>query len=302
MSTNSELVVADPSFLAGTKLQFDWSANSYASLKKCPRYYQLSKVDGWRGKGNVHLDFGTWFHEALELYDTQRAAGASHDSAECEAVRMALQVSFGWDSDHKFKNRDVLIRSIVWYLETYKDDSAKTHILKDGSPALELSFSFEPGVQIDGVPILLSGRIDKLVDFGELVYVLDRKTTGSTLSGYYFDQYSLDVQMSIYTLTSRIVYDTPVQGVIIDAAQTAIGFTAFSRGITTRSNGQLEEFLVDFKVYMETAARYAEANYWPMNEASCGNYGGCVFRNICNKDPAIREAFLKTDFEKRVFT
>ena len=35
---------------------------------------------------------------------------------------------------------------------------------------------------------------------------------------------------------------------------------------------------------------------------SCGNnYGGCVFKGICNKDPVVREKFLETDFEKRVW-
>ena len=61
----------------------------------------------------------------------------------------------------------------------------------------------------------------------------------------------------------------------------------------------LDEWLADFGAWMVTAQTYAASGHWPMNEKSCNNYGGCVFKGICNKDPAVREAFLWTDFEKK---
>jgi hypothetical protein len=141
--------------------------------------------------------------------------------------------------------------------------------------------------------------MDRLVDFGGTHFVMDRKTTGGTLGSYYFDQYNPDNQMSLYTLAGQIVYDMPVAGVMIDAAQIAVGFTAFSRGITMRSKGQLDEWLEDFESWMLTARAFADRGHWPMNEKSCNNYGGCVFKGICNKDPKVRETFLATDFEKK---
>jgi len=259
-------------------------------------------IQGWRSRAeSVHLTFGIHFHKALERYDLFRAEGKDREAAIDEAVSNLLLDTADWNSDHKYKNRDTLLRSVIWYWEHYEDDPAKTLILANGKPAVELSFRFETDFQVGATDrnYILSGHMDRVVDFGGTHYVMDRKTTGSTLSTYYFDQYNPDNQMSLYTLASRIVYDMPVAGVMIDAAQIAVGFTAFSRGITMRSEGQLNEWLLDFQSWMTTARAYAATDHWPMNEKSCNNYGGCVFKGICNKDPAVREAFLATDFEKK---
>jgi hypothetical protein len=207
-----------------------------------------------------------------------------------------------WDSGHNLKNRHTLIRTIVWYLEAFRDDAAKTVILADGKPAVELSFRMEldewPTGQ-DGWrwlqeehPYTLCGHLDRLVEFAGGYYVMDRKTTGSTLGGYYFDGFNPDNQMTLYTLAGRIIFNTPVRGVIIDAAQIAVGFSRFDRGITYRTEDQLNEWMHDLGYWLSAAARYAERDYWPMNDKACNNYGGCQFRKICSKAPQVRESFL----------
>jgi hypothetical protein len=290
-------------FLPGTNLQWNWSAHSIGLLKTCPRKYQLKKIEGWvpKGGGSVHPTFGIHYHKALENYDEFRAKGLDHDESLLWVLHFLFTATHGWESDHSAKNRETLFRSVVWYLEGYKDDTAKTLILSDGSPAVELSFQFATEYPADdGTPFCLNGRLDRIVDFGGDNFIIDRKTTGSTLSSYYFDQYNPDNQSTLYTVASQIVYGMLVKGVMIDAAQIAVGFTRFERGLTLRSAGQLDEWMVDFSFWMETNRRYAEQNYWPMNETACGNYGGCEFRGICSKDPSVREIYLKTDFEKRV--
>jgi hypothetical protein len=137
------------------------------------------------------------------------------------------------------------------------------------------------------------------VEFSGGFYVMDRKTTGSTLGGYYFDGFNPDNQMSLYSLAGRCVYNTPVRGVILDAAQVAVGFTRFDRGFTYRTEAQLNEWLRDLGYWLDQAERYAADEYWPMNDKSCHNYGGCPFRGVCSKDPAVRESFLESDFERR---
>lgn len=287
-------------FLAGTNLQYAWDSTSLGYLKECPRKYELTMIEGWRSRGeSVHLTFGIHFHKALENYDLQRAEGLSHEEAVEVAFCELIEAVGDWAPDHNKKNKDTLFRSVIWYWEEYREDPAQTLILSSGKPAVELSFVFEPDFRIDGTEYLLSGHMDRVVDFGGEKFIMDRKTTGSTLGSYYFNQYNPDNQMSLYTLASQVVYAMPVSGVMIDAAQIAVGFTAFSRGITLRSEGQLNEWLQDFKSWAYTARAYAEHGHWPMNEKSCNNYGGCVFKGICNKDPAVREVFLKTDFEKR---
>jgi hypothetical protein len=290
---------AQSPFFASTALQWAWDSTSLALLKECPRKYHYVMIEGWRAKGeSVHLRFGGLYHSALEGYDKLRAEGAGHDEALEEVIYNTLvdtwdrptcpeckQQAGGtwfcancgapgnfdgkpWDSGHNLKNRHTLIRTIVWYLEAFRDDAAKTVILADGKPAVELSFRMELDewpAHNDGWrwlqedhPYTLCGHLDRLVEFAGGYYVMDRKTTGSTLGGYYFDGFNPDNQMTLYTLAGRIIFNTPVRGVIIDAAQIAVGFSRFDRGITYRTEDQLNEWMKDLSYWFSTAARYAE--------------------------------------------
>lgn len=296
-------------FLPGTKIQYAWDSTSLGWFKTCPRLYQYHMIEGWRGKGgSVHLEFGSLYHSALELYDRLMATGENHEEALHQTVLKALDET--WDRglgqpkswDHNLKTRETLVRSIIWYLDEFKDHPAKTVILANGQPAVELSFRFELDwgpKYYDLHPYILCGHIDRLVTFHDEFYVTDRKTTSSTPGAYYFDGYSPDNQMSLYTLAAKIIYKTPVKGVFIDAAQIAVGFTRFSSGFTHRTDSQLEEWLVDLRSWLKLAEGYATDNYWPMNDKSCHQYGGCTFRKICSKSPAVREKFLESDFDRR---
>lgn len=105
--------------------------------------------------------------------------------------------------------------------------------------------------------------------------------------------------MSLYSIAAKVVFNTPVKGVIIDAAQIAVGFTEFGRGMTYRTDEQSEEWLRDVKIWIDLAKGYAEAGYWPQNDTACDKYGGCTFRKVCSKSPQVRDIFLNSDFVKR---
>ena len=293
-----------PSPFAGdSPFQFAWDSSTLGTLKECPRKYFYTYILGYRPKGeSIHLDFGGHYAKAMERYYKYRAAGASYDDSLAEVVRQALLDSRDMSSDFSKKTRETLVRSIVWYFETYKEDDATTtkvvH-LDDGQPAVELSFKMPTGFELNGVELLYCGHIDRLVEFNSDRFVMDQKTTGGALGTYYFSQYNPDNQMSGYSLASRVIFNTPVQGVIIDAAQVLVGSTDFSRSITTRTEEQLNEWLIDFQDWTSLALRYADRQHWPMNDKSCHKYGGCPFRDVCSHDPRVREQFLTTRFEIR---
>lgn len=286
----------NPSFYEDSQYQFAWDSVSLGLLKECPRKYFYTLVQGYHPKTeSIHLRFGILIHSALEHYDIYRVNGASHDEATDRVVEEALRDSFGMEgSNDNKKTRQTLIRTIVWYLEHYKDDDVKTVILANGKPAVELSFK----LQIEG-DLMYCGHLDRVVEFQGDKFVMDRKTTGATLGAYYFTQYNPDNQMSGYSLASAVGFSTPVKGVIIDAMQIAVGFTSFGRTITTRTEKQLEEWVDDFKVWTSLAFMFADKGSWPMNDKSCHKYGGCPFREVCSHDPSVRENFLKTRFEVR---
>ena len=295
---------------ANPKLQLAWDSTSIGWLKTCPRKYQLKMLDNWTTKASAApLEFGIMYHSALESYDKARAKGLSHEEAQGLAVKEALIKSKTFapidrktgNLDSK-RNRETLIRAIVWYLEHFKDDPAKTIILDNGQPAVELSFRMEIGVPSpDGENYVLCGHLDRLVEMGDQVYVMDHKTTSGTISNYYYQQYSPNNQMSLYTLGSQVVLPKKAAGVIINACQLAVGFARFHRGIVNRTQGQLEEWLKDLEHWIKKAEAFAACGYWPMNDTACMLYGGCEFQGVCSNDPSMRETLLKSDFEKKIW-
>lgn len=293
------------------KLQLAWDSTSLGLLKSCPRKYQYKMIENWQVRGEMHhLAFGILYHSALEEYDHARAVGATHDEATVESVRVALTQGRDFvgtsnpEVGTKGNNKDkfALIRAIVWYLEHFRDDPASTVILANGKPAVELSFKMElPFETESGEPYLLTGHIDRLVEMGGQIYVLDRKTTGSTLSGYYYKQFNPHNQMTLYQFASKIVLPKAAAGVIIDACQLAVNFARFHRGMVMKSQGILDEWIDDLERLLKIAEGYAKENHWPMNDTACGNYGGCEFQGVCSADPSVRNMLLKSEFDKKVW-
>lgn len=306
-------------------VQFAWDSTSLKLAETCLRKYQYKMLLGWQPeRKSVHLLFGGWYASALESYYKYVADGMSQDEALAEVVQEALVETWEfpdctecegtgdnlgvctycngegklteggqpWQSDHNTKTRENLIRTIVWYIDQFgEDDSCQTLILSSGAPAAEHSFRLEAD---NG--IILSGHLDRLVDYGGKVYIQDQKTTGSTITSRYFDGYNPDSQMSLYTFAGKSIFGLPIKGVMIDAAQIAVGFTRFERGFTFRTEDQLNEWYDHSMYYIERARQATRDNHFPLNPSSCGNYGGCEFRHICSKAPSVRGQFLKGDF------
>lgn len=313
----AHLTSGEQSPFSSPGVQYAWDSTSLGYFKECPRKYYYTMIEGWRGGGSsVHLEFGGLYHSGLELYDHLRAGGLGHDQAQRDMLVWALRETWvpetitehgeilpahpvNWG--HNLKNRFNLIRSLVWYTEQFRDDPAQTVILANGKPAVELSFRFDAG---DGV--LLCGHLDRVVEWNGSKFVMDRKTTTTTISSYYFNNYTPDNQMSLYTLAGRVILNSPVRGVIIDAAQIAVGFTRFERGMVYRTDEQLEEWLSQAKEYIKEAQymgdRAVEGHRgeaaFPMNDKACHNYGGCPFRDICGSDPRVRQTYLESNFRR----
>lgn len=317
-----------PSFRDG--VEFAWSASTIKAAKTCLRYYQYSVLEGWHSPNkSVHLRFGGHYATAIEHYYKLIAQGADPEEATRAVVREALEATWDreecptcagtgqiaggsdqgdtwtcvecngtgkgegtpWESGHNTKTRANLIRTIVWYLDQFKDDPAKPLTLQSGDPAVELSITFE----VDGGNIF-AAHLDRLAEFAWDPYVMDEKTTGTTVSQSFFNGFSPDDQMSMYTFLGKAAFGVPVKGVIIDAAQIAVGFTRFERGFTFRTPGQLNEWYDDTMLAIETAQRATREVRLPQNPTACGNYAGCQFRTVCSRDPAARRNFLAGDF------
>lgn len=305
-----ELTQLNTSFsttLPGLQLALD--STSMGALKECPRKYFYTVICGWQPRQqSVHLTFGLHYHAALEAYDHAKSRGFTHKQALHVAVKMALVLTWDknlkrpWFSDDPYKNRLTLVRSVLWYLDSFEHDPMVTVQLSNGKPAVELSFRFEtPHVSPEGLPFMWCGHLDRVGEMNGQIWILDRKTSKNPIDERYFKQFSPSNQMSGYTFAGKVAYKQPVQGIIIDACQILVSGTRFKRGVVMRDDAQLNEWMDDIGIYVNHAVSYAKECYWPMNDKSCGNFGGCPFQMICGKSPLVREQWLESAFYKRVW-
>ena len=313
-------------FLPDTHIQFAWDSTCLGLIKTCPRLYQYTMIDGYVAKGeSIHLRFGIEYHQALQDYDIARAEGTSHEDAVRSSISELVRRTHDWSVDEttkpgKYKNRTTLVSLTLDYLDHYVDDPAETYIKSDGKPAVELSFRFEldwgpshgqthgsteldedaaklvamgadPGPSF-GQPYLLCGHMDRVVSFNDQLFVMDHKTTTTTPSQYYFNQYEPHNQMTLYTIAGQVVLNAPIKGVIVRAAQILLDKeNRFVSGFTLRTPDQLDEWMEDLRLHLERAEDYAIRGYWPMNDTACDKFGGCKFRGVCSKSPPVREIY-----------
>lgn len=280
-------------------IQFAFDQTSIKLAEECLQKYKYRMIDGWRPRGtSVHLFFGGAYASALEHFHKYRAQGMEHDEALIEVVREALIATWidgaPWVSDHNTKTRENLIRTIVWYFEQFKDDPCQTVILSDGTAAVEHSFR----LPVDN-DIILCGHLDRLVDYDRKTLIQDQKTTGSTITPRFFDNFNPDDQITgMYPFAGRAVFGLPIKGVMIDGAQIAVGFSRFERGFIFVDDAQLDEWYDEAMFHILRAQEATRNNYFPKNRTSCHKYAGCEFRGACARSPHVREQFLKADFER----
>lgn len=294
-------------FLPNTHIQYAWDSTSLGYLKTCPRLYYYHMICGYQTKDeSVHLRFGSEYHAAIQDFENFRADGLSYDDALRETIRQLLIRVREWDPDittkaGSYKNTRTLLQLVVDYFDNYRADAAKTIILENGRPAVELTFKFNLDFGPTAAPetvYILCGHLDRVVTINDNIFVIDHKTTTTTLSDYWFNGFAPNNQMTLYTFAGKVVMDAEVKGVCIEGAQIGLEkfTTKFARGFTYRSDDLIDEWLQDLEYHLNAAEAFADSGHWPMNDTACDKFGGCRFRDVCSKNPSVREHYLKSDF------
>lgn len=290
-------------------LQWAWDSTCLKTLDECPRKYYYTHILQYQGGSSIHLDFGHELHSVLEHFDHDLFKGIDRE----EAIRAGTVRALAWDDlkhvshpDYGLKNRHTLARTFIWYTDHFNPDPAETVALENGEPAVELSFQTPPIAEshiAPGTEYILTGHLDRLVNWQENYWVHDRKTTKSSLQGKYGEkfkqQWSPDIQMTLYTLATKIVLDKPAAGVIVDAVQLQANSSDFLRFPVRRTDEDLDEFLEDTAVMLAENERYVEENRWPGRPSSCDRFGGCPFRPVCQQPASRRHAALEQHYRRR---
>ena len=325
MSLDDKLNVAaqmvDSQFIAGTNVQYAWDSVSLTSILSCPRRYQYSIIRGLvprQPSYAIALVFGILFHKGLEFYHKAKAAGADHDAATVEAVRLLLQepatatlpvdddideraATHNPDEDDgidlrnsKIRTRYYLFRSLIWYLEHYADDPAETIVLTSGQPAVELSFRVPLQIDVLGTPMLLCGHIDRGVIFNDRPYALDYKTTKS-ITKQWQQMFELSHQMTGYFTAGQVIFPEEARGCIIDGIALQVGQVKFGRSFVKKTKGQIAEYFELLSYVRDKAILHAETGHYPMNTASCYF---CEYKQVCSQPPEFRESYIRQHYKE----
>lgn len=282
-----------------------WDATRLRSLMLCRRRFQLEQVMQLRSisRGfNIDPEWGTAWHEVTRAYDTARLS-VPQDALRL-ATQRALALTAQWQTNDitTAKNRATLVRSIVWYDDQFGvDNPLKPLVFESGLPAMELAFHFPLFPDQPEGP-QLCGNLDGVVEFGGEIWVLERKSTGSALSGFYWAKYDPNIQVDTYCLAAGLLWpEWRVQGTLVEACQVGVTFSRFERRQFRRTQARRAETLEaiqtavsDFSFDLE----HADDPFKP-NFASCMADGGCPYRAYCQTDPSLRPWLLKTQFVPR---
>ena len=288
-------------YFEGTKLQQAFDNTSLSIFKDCPRKYQFSILEGWRPKRKAPpLLFGGAIHDVFEQFDKGIALGEDRETVLRRCMRLSFELSGSGFGDDNRRTRLTLLRSLVWYADHYRNDQLKTFVFPNGRVGLEMSFSFELPFSPQGSNdhYYYSGHIDKLATYNGLLYVVERKHTTGTLGSQFFDRYTFSSQVSGYVFAGKVVFESPVQGAIIDATAVAVNSSSFGRSVVNRVGSHLEEWMQDLGYWIKQIEECVREQHFPMNTESCSKYAGCQYRQVCSKSKAVRELELETAFHR----
>jgi hypothetical protein len=284
--------------------------NTFAA---CPRkaFYQYVLNRAPLGD-NYAIGFGVAYHtfrDKIEI-EYQRIARQLGDkvaldrAAECYEIAMEAATA-GWNDPpigHKkdWMTYERLISTLQagfshWYQE--KQQGLVTVLLTEQPFTLELPSGRQYG-----------GRIDQLFELRGKLWLRDFKTT-SYMGSSFPRRFDPNHQISGYTWGSQELSGRPVEGVQIEVVYNTkkIG-PEIHTFLSTRSEGHLEAWQASIEREYDDWQRNMEATpelgmyAWPMRTNSCDAYGGCYFRDACQKEyqPQV-EAWLEFNTQESVW-
>ena len=288
------------------RLQTKISSTTLGQFKRCPRLYYYTVILGRTSRDqNIHLVFGTLVHRSVAHYELERVRGKDHEEALRSTLRFAAGITWNkalqrpWVSNSTSKNRDGLLRTLVWYLDHYsKITGLSTIVLATGSPGIEIQFEFDSGFvsPVTGESVVFVGTLDRLVRFLDRLYIIDIKTTGRGVGTFHAKTFTPGNQFSLYSLAGNVTLEEPVAGIFLDAIDIGTTYSTFQRTEIPRSEDTLNEWLRDSHMVLEQMSQCAERDYWPMNDTACYN---CDFRDICSSEPKVRDMLLERQTVKK---
>lgn len=314
-----EYTYLDPSVSSLSDLACVPDATTLDKFADCPRYYELTVIEGLEPKErSAQLDAGIAFHTALDCY---YATGS-----EAEAVRtlreswkqpamlpkniehysadffeLVLRRYFRYWSKQAVENLAPIRGLRIFDLDFSSVLGAKIR-LTDNDEVILGESKFVMVFDVDGRELLLAGRPDLPVCTNEgLIYIMDHKTTSSSLSDFWARTHEVSSKDRGYMAMISKLLGCPIQGTVINAISlsktahlnAASKAVPFARYTFNFSPDHVYEALRNRLATIDLIEECKRIGYWPQ---FCG-YGGCKAPSICRRDPDTRPAAKAADWK-----
>lgn len=256
----------------------------------CEKNFEYSRIFGLSSKGgSVHLIAGGAFAKGCEV--TRRkfyAEGLSEMDAIVEGV-LAAFIEYGdFEPEEKYQTKSAVrvAYALVEYFTEYPlaTDKIQPYFRADGKPAIEFAFSFPLEVlhPVTGDPLLYGGRFDMVGEYLSELWVVDEKTA-TRLGPQWLKSFTLRGQLLGYTYAAK-QFGLPVNGFIIRGVSFLKDYYGHAEVIEQVPDYRLEQWREQLEYDAERMVRAWKSGRfsWAFGEA-CNAYGGCPFRNLCDK-------------------
>ena len=280
-------------------------ASLLSSFKSCPQKCLQEYFLHWKPKTpNVHLHAGGAYARGMEV---AREAFYLHGEPEAAAIAKGLGALIEFYGDFECpsdsaKSLERMCGAFEYYFTEYplSTDKAIPITLPGGRKGIEFSFA-EP---IDEThpetsdPLLYVGRFDALCEYAGGIFGLDDKTT-SQLGASWPKQWDLRSQFTGYAWGAGKA-NLKLSGFIVRGISILKTKYDTLQPITYRPEWMIDAWYEQILRDIRRMKAMWEEGYWDWNfDHACVEFGGCIFRTICLSEPANRQKWLETGFERR---
>lgn len=262
----------------------DYDYTKMSTFMTCRRKFHYRMQRGLVGKvPPVAADFGKAIHKGLDVW---YATGVLEPAIETFKAEFTEQED---DTKRTHKMGEWILRN---YHDTYQDQPFK--VLK-----CEHEFCIPLG---NGNNLI--GRIDKIIEWDGVTWVMDHKTT-SQLGPQFFRMHTPNLQFDGYTWAAHRLGYTNCQGVLVDAILVAKGLletssraklSPLARDFAVRTQDDLADYVNHAWAVQRDIKLCEDSGEWTPNFDACTYYGECPYRRICKEPKDIREKVIEMDY------
>lgn len=296
--------------------------STITEITMCPRKGAYKYLCGRQlRKNRAALFFGGAIHRALEVRDKFLRPMIDNETRTA-MVSALVDVYEDTDMDGDYRNLDYAIQTIDKYNDTYRFDPLKPILLPapDGStvPAVELPFALPLGAIhigqtlsiidkdqndgkpfetfIDELPIVFTGKIDRIPHYQGQLVIMDHKTT-SMGGPTFFDEFYVSLQFKGYKWAAEQLIGERIAGVVINGmvcrppkADGSVNYS-FDRHYIPISDDVVDEwketFLLSVHEWLNQVIGQSDhpsfpERSFPMRTAACvTKYGKCEYFDVC---------------------